>query len=320
MKQLSFLLLISFSTVAQGKLELDQLFPVDVGHSYIEFSATYMGYAHVKGRFADFAGFVRYDQNDPSATSATISIKTESIDTDLDFRDKDLKSANWFDAEKYPLILFTSKKQIHGKEGFDLVGDLTIKGITHEVTLKMAAPSGVMKDVRGDLQVIFSGSAKIDRTAFGIEGKNWSAVKEGMTAVSSDVVIELSILGKQLQVSNLQNMVKFTKGAARIYKAVKDAGLDAGLAEFKTFVDDKSADVNMLGMTGRVLRAEGRLDQAKAIYEANLKSFPDSWEVYYALGELALLESDAKGAKSYFEEAARKDPGNVRVIEILRHL
>ncbi|HWA33235.1 MAG TPA: YceI family protein [Cyclobacteriaceae bacterium] len=320
MKKIFFFVLMSLGATAQQKLELNQLFPIEASHSYVEFTVTYMGYARFKGRFADFTGLIRYDEKNPANTSVSVSIKTESIDTDNDFRDKDLKSENWFDATKYPLITFVSKKAILVGGGFDLTGDLTIKGITNEVVLKVQPPSGVVKDVRSDLQVFFSGTTKIDRTAFGVEGKNWSGVKEGITAVSNEVAIEVGALGKQLQVSNLQNMVKFTKGAAKIYKAISEGGVNAGLAEFNAFVSSKSADVNMLSMTGRVLRAEGKINEAQSVYEANRDAFPDSWEVWYALGEIALLQNDLKSAKTNFEEALKKDPENIRVREVLRHL
>jgi polyisoprenoid-binding protein YceI len=320
MKLLTFFILTTSLATAQGTLTPDQLFPVETSHSYVEFTITYMGYARVKGRFADFSGMIRYDPKNPLTTSVSIAIKVESIDTDLDFRDKDLRSENWFDAAKYPSILFVSRKATPRVDGFDLTGDLTIKGITREVTLKMAAPSGVVKDARADLQVVFSGTTRIDRTTFGVEGKNWSGIKEGVTAVSNEVNIEVGMLGKQLQAGNLQNMVKFTKGAAGIYKAIKEAGIDAGLMEFKKLLDAKSADVSMLAITGKMLRTEGRLDDAKAVYEMNHDAFPESSEVYYSLGELALLNSDIRGARSFFEEALRKDPGNIRIPEILRHL
>src|SRR3954462_3152882 len=110
MKQTLFFIALSVSSIAQDKLALDQLFPIEASHSYVEFTITYMGYARFKGRFSDFSGLIRYDQKDPSRTSASLSIKTESIHTDNDFRDKDLKSENWFDVAKYPTIVFISKK------------------------------------------------------------------------------------------------------------------------------------------------------------------------------------------------------------------
>jgi polyisoprenoid-binding protein YceI len=168
MKKIFLFVFLSYSAIAQDKLDLSQLFPIEASHSYVEFTVTYMGYARFKGRFTDFSGLVRYDQKDLSHTSASLSIKTESIDTDNDFRDKDLKSENWFDVVKYPTIVFASKKSVAVSGGLEITGDLTIKGITKEVVLKMQPPSGIVKDVRGDLQVIFNGTTKIDRTEFGL--------------------------------------------------------------------------------------------------------------------------------------------------------
>ncbi len=319
MRKTLFFTLLGFSAIAQERLELSQLFPVEASHSYVEFTITYMGYARFKGRFTDFDGLIYYDQKNPSRTSVSFAIKAESINTDNEYRDKDLKSENWFDVAKFPRITFVSKKAVPSAGGFDLVGDLTIKGITKEVSIKVQPSSGVVKDVRSDLQIVFNGTTKIDRTAFGVEGKNWSGIKEGITAISNDVAIEVGVLGKQLQLPNLQNMVKFTKGAARIYKTISENNVEAGLAEFKKFVDEKTADPNMLSMTGRVLRAEGKLKEARTVYEANRDAFPDSSEIWYSLGEIALLQGDLKIAKNAFEEVLKKDPENIRAREALRH-
>jgi polyisoprenoid-binding protein YceI len=113
----------------------DRYFPIEKSHSYIEFSVKYMGYAKVKGRFADFSGMIYYDDKDLSKMSATIGVKVESIDTDLDFRDNDLKSENWFDAKQFPFIQFQGKKSIATSVGFDVTGDLTIKGVKKEVVI-----------------------------------------------------------------------------------------------------------------------------------------------------------------------------------------
>src|SRR5258708_4171571 len=150
MKKITSLLQL-FCLVALGQQRnptIDQFFPIDQGHSYIEFSVKYMGYAKVKGRFSDFSGLVRYDEKNVLNTSVSLLLKTESIDTDLDFRDNDLKSENWFDAKKFPTILFKSKTVKKAGEGLEIMGDLTIKAVTKEVTLRLDPPSGILKDVR----------------------------------------------------------------------------------------------------------------------------------------------------------------------------
>src|SRR5882672_4974683 len=138
MKNLPGTLLIFFTchaAVCQSSLSMYQFYSVDDGHSYVEFSIKYMVYAKVKGRFTKFPGLLRYDDKDLAKTSSTVLFKIESIDTDLEFRDNDLKSANWFDAKQFPTMLFKSKKAIPSAQGFDVVGDLTLKGITKEIVL-----------------------------------------------------------------------------------------------------------------------------------------------------------------------------------------
>src|SRR5258708_2977039 len=125
----AFLLASTLSTFGQVDVaKFNQFFEIDRGHSYIEFSVKYMGYAKVRGRFTQFSGLVRYDKENLANTSVSLLIKSESISTDLEFRDKDLKSENWLDATKFPSILFVSKSVKKAKDGFDLAGDLTIKG------------------------------------------------------------------------------------------------------------------------------------------------------------------------------------------------
>ncbi|MEE8367849.1 MAG: YceI family protein, partial [Thermoanaerobaculia bacterium] len=136
---------------------MSQIYAIDRGHSYLGFSIRYMGFAKVRGRFSGFSGTVRFDENDVSTTSATVRIDVSSLNTEHDWRDKDLKSDQWFDAEEFPDILFQSTRAEKTSAGFDIVGDLTIRDVTREVRLVMDDFSGVIKDIRADSQVIFVG-------------------------------------------------------------------------------------------------------------------------------------------------------------------
>src|SRR5262249_3286593 len=99
-------------TALTSDFSVSEMYPIDTGHSYIGFSIKYMGFAHVRGRFTNFSGTFRFVEKDITKSSATVIIKADSINTDLEIRDKDLKSPNWFDVEKYPLIKFQTKKII----------------------------------------------------------------------------------------------------------------------------------------------------------------------------------------------------------------
>jgi polyisoprenoid-binding protein YceI len=323
MKTLAFLLVVTttLSVTAQQKIDFSQFYPVDRGHSFVEFSIKYMGYAKMKGRFADFSGMVRYDESRPENTSVTLVIKTESIDTDSDFRDNDLRSDNWFDAKQFPTITFKSKSVTKLGDVYKMAGELTIKGTTKEVVINLDPPSGVLKDARQDHQVIFTGSTSLDRTQYGVEGKNWSAVKEGITAVGNDVVIDFSILGKQVKIANFANRVKNVEApTGKIYKAIKDQGIQSGVDTFKNLklADDK-LDRGVLSTVGYMLVLEGNPTDAIRLYELNKESFPDTPDVYYDLGEAYGISGDLRKSKGFFEEALKKNPSYAWASEMLRH-
>lgn len=306
-----------------GDFNMLQIYAIDTGHSYAGFTVKYMGFTKVRGRFADFSGTFRYDPDDPAKTSATVIIKTESIDTDLEFRDKDLKSANWLEVEKYPVIKFQSKRVVKGSAGDEVVGDLTIRDITKEVTLKMEYCSGVQKDVRGDTQVIFTGSTLIDRKDFGVKGERWSAVKEEMAAVASEVEIELSILGKQINAPNFRNWVSNLESPqGKIYKIVAESGVASGIKEFQQLKDAGGDKISAgaLNIVGYMLLKEGKTDEALQIFEHNAREYANDPNVYDSLGEAYAVKGDRQNVIKNYKLAMERDSLNANAMEILRHL
>jgi len=327
MKKLSIVLMLILADLTgygQNKdFKMSNIFPVEASHSYVGFSVEYMGYAKVRGRFANFQGTVFYDENDIKRTSASFSIDVKSIDTDLDWRDKDLKSANWFDAEKFPKIYFTSKEVKLNNEGFKLIGDVTIKGITKEVVLNMDKPSGVLSDTRGDSQVIFTGEVSINRKDYGVEGKNWSKVKEGLTAVGNDINIELSILGKKINKDNLRNWVRNpSRPPGMVYQMVNEKGAQETIREFDKLRSQPDSKLNSgaLKIAGYMLIKEERYEEALQLFEANVKAFPEEADVYDSYAGALATTGQFEEAVKYYEIALKKDPENQNAKEILRHL
>ena len=161
-----FLLLVLIAQGAIGQdrsFNIQEFYPIETSHSFVSFSVIYMGYAKMQGNFSDFQGTLRYDPDNLDKTSVSFSIKVDGIDTNLEWRDNDLKSPNWFDAEAYPVITFESKSTRQRGKSIIVTGDLTAKDVTKEIELELMC-SGVLTDVRGDVQVIFSGSHTLDRT------------------------------------------------------------------------------------------------------------------------------------------------------------
>jgi polyisoprenoid-binding protein YceI len=331
MKKRISLLLLGTALVFGGRpgsgqasdFEMSQIFALDAGHSYAGFKIKYMGFAKVRGRFSEVSGAIRYDDSNPTMTSATIRISVESLDTDNARRDKDLLSDQWFDVETFPTMTFRSLRAIETAVGFDLVGELTIRDVTREVRIKMDEFSGLMKDIRADTQVIFVGHTVIDRKEFGVEGERWSKVKEGITGVDSKVEIELTVLAKQINEQNYRNRVRDQeRPQGRIYTIVVSDGVAAGLVAFDALraEDPDKAHPGVLKIVGNMLLKEGRKDDAVTVFQHNCQSFPEVADLHVSLAEAYAVQGDIERAKKSYEIVLRSDPDNVMAIEVMRHL
>jgi polyisoprenoid-binding protein YceI len=301
-----------------------EFYPIDKSHSYIGFSVKYMGFAMVRGRFETFNGTFKYNEKDIVKTSVSLSIDVNSIDTDNERRDTDLKSGNWFDVENFPQITFVSNGVRRIDSGFEIIGNLTIKSVTNEVVIKMNPASGVLKDVRGDSQVILSGETTINRTAFGVEGKRWSAVKEGITGVADEVRIEVSILGKQTNKRNFKNryIQNETRPSGKLYKTISKDGLDAGFKLFEEMRNDTESKLNPFSLhnAGFMLLKEGKVKLALEVLKKNIETFPNENRLYNYYAEALAASGDLKQAKIYYQKALEINVNNQNALEILRHL
>lgn len=166
-------------------------YKIDVAHSNINFKVKHMMISTVSGAFTDFDATVITEGDDFSNASIEFSTKVDSISTKNEQRDAHLKSADFFDAESHPEITFksTSFKKTDDDE-FELIGDLTIRGITKSVQLEVEY-EGTAVDPYGQVKVGFEIEGKISRKEFGLQ---WNAVTEaGSIVVSDDVKLALDI-------------------------------------------------------------------------------------------------------------------------------
>jgi polyisoprenoid-binding protein YceI len=165
---------------------------IDPAHSAVEFAVRHLMISTVKGRFADVQGLIRMDEADPSTVFVDVTIGVASIDTRQEERDSDLRSADFFDVARFPTITFRSRRvQGNPLEGdFRLIGDLTIRGITREVTLDVSVGGRVMGP-SGEERAGFSARTKIDRTDFGL---TWNqALEAGGVLVGNEVRISIEV-------------------------------------------------------------------------------------------------------------------------------
>ncbi len=325
-----FILLFAFMLFAISCLwsqstgfKIREIFPIDAGHSYIGFSVRYMGYAMVRGRFTDFRGAVRFNERDFTQTSVTLMVDVNSIDTGDTWRDDDLKSENWFDGKAYPKIFFVSRKAEAAPGGLRITGDLTIRGITKIVTIPLDRPIGVVKDVRDDSQIIFTGALTINRIEFGVEGKKWAGIKEGITAVSDDVNIELTILGKRINAGNFKHWVaNVTTPHGKIYQTAKIRGIEKALVAFDSIshLPNSKLDAEALNTCGQMLLKENKVPEAMVLFKKNIEMFPGESLVYESYGEGLAVAGKWDEALKFYKLAIEKDKENMNAREVIRHI
>jgi polyisoprenoid-binding protein YceI len=197
MKQPVRLLVVVALIVALPALAAAETWVIDPVHTVSGFTVRHMMITNVTGVFELTKGSIEYKPGDVSSVKADITIETKSVNTRLTRRDDHLRSGDFFNAEKFPAITFRSKRVQNAKpEGFELVGDLTIRDVTKEVVLKVTGPTPPIKDSHGDRRVGASASATINRKEFGV---NWHRATEAGGVVVGDEVrvnIELEAVEK----------------------------------------------------------------------------------------------------------------------------
>jgi len=165
-------------------------YQVDPAHTEINFTVPHLMAFKVRGNFNDFSGKVEVDGNKQTLTAVSATIKTASVDTRNQKRDDHLRSPDFFEVDKYPEISFVSKKIVGSGPDITVIGDLTIKGTTKEVTLK-GEYLGSNTDPWGNQRAGFEASGKINRQDFGL---TWNkALETGGVLVGEDVEIGLQV-------------------------------------------------------------------------------------------------------------------------------
>ena len=163
---------------------------VDPDHSTIEFRVTHMVVSKTTGRFMDYAGFIDMDAEAGTVKAIEATIKTGSVNTNHEKRDAHLRNADFFDVEHYPTMTFKLKRYKKTAEGYTAAGDLTLRGVTKEITL-VGHYNGTTKDPMGNTRAGFNAEGKLNRKDFGMV---WNkTLDSGGLVVGDEVQIRLDI-------------------------------------------------------------------------------------------------------------------------------
>ena len=160
---------------------------IDPNHTAAQFSVRHLGVSTVRGAFTKVSGSAQYDPADPSKDTLEATIDANSVDTRVEMRDNDLRSARFFDVQKYPTITFHSKQTKVASPGkLQMKGDLTIHGVTKEVVLEVDGPTAPIKDPMGKgLRMGASATTKVNRQDF--------AVSALPGAIGDDITITIDV-------------------------------------------------------------------------------------------------------------------------------
>jgi polyisoprenoid-binding protein YceI len=183
---LSALLLTGVSAFAQSST-----WTIDKNHAQTNFQIRHMGVSNVRGSISGVTGTIVWDEKDPSKSSVEATIDTNTVDTNNSTRDTDLKSDKYFNVAKYPTMTFksTSVSRVNGK--LQVVGDLTLAGVTKSVTLDVDGPTPPQKGMGGKMVIGLSATGTVKRSDFNF------APKMPTIALGDEVKITIDVEANQ---------------------------------------------------------------------------------------------------------------------------
>jgi polyisoprenoid-binding protein YceI len=165
-------------------------YSIDKMHSAIGFRIKHMGLVDVPGYFRDFTGTINYDAKDVAKSSVEFTAQMTSIDTGVAPRDKHLRTADFFEVEKYPAMIFKSTKVEKKGKNLLVTGDLTLKGVTKQVSFPFQI-AGFLTDAKGGTKMGVTAETVINRRDFGVTyGNN---LPNGVAALGDEVKVNLQI-------------------------------------------------------------------------------------------------------------------------------
>lgn len=193
-KSLLVVLLFAVTTVAQVAGTIGS-HPIDNAHSNVGFSVPILGgLSQVKGKFTDFAITLNHDEKDITKSSVSVVIKATSIDTGIDRRDTHLRSADFFDVEKFPEITFKSERIEKKGEQFIAHGPLTMHGVTKQIALPFTITGTYKNPTNNKRTMGYSAKMALNRRDFGI---NYSR-QDNPTFVGDEITVEIELVTRAL--------------------------------------------------------------------------------------------------------------------------
>jgi polyisoprenoid-binding protein YceI len=289
---------------------------IDTSHTDVTFSIGFLGHP-VRGRFDDVRGTITYAPENPSASGVTVVIATKSISTGSAHRDAHLRSPDFFDAPRYPAIVFHSTSIAARGSTLIATGTLNMHGITRTVVIPFRETQPPLADPHGSDLVFFSGNLRIARKDFGIVGgskyNDWfDELRSATMADSADIALEVTGWDP--------DPLRTTRYDATIQR-IDGAGMAAFVAPLaRMSADSLRGSLYDVEQLARVMQARGRNADAIALLKAVADRLDDEATIHDALARYYEVAGESAAAKQRATRALSLDSLDTRALELLRRL
>ncbi|HKS24314.1 MAG TPA: YceI family protein [Thermoanaerobaculia bacterium] len=314
--------LLAAADIPPARIDLvgAEIYSIDQGHSLVGFDIDFLGLSTVHGTFNDYQATILYDEAHPERSSATVLIDAASINTNSQFRDRDLKSDKFFDVAKYPQIRFQSTRiERKGANDFVVHGNLTIKDVTKEIALPMKRTVSRRADSAwGNIRIGGTGSVRIQRKDFHVDSGSVAA----FAMLADDVDIHLEVLGNRFNYDKWSWTAKEKPsiGEAIFQTATEKDGTAAAAQLRNAKATDYTLEPGQVGIAVNRLMQRRRVADALAILEAALELWPNEPGFHARAGEAYATLGRRDDAVREYEKASALNPRGTEAMEMLRRL
>jgi polyisoprenoid-binding protein YceI len=299
-----------------------ELFAIDPIHSQVEFTVPFMGLTTVKGRFEDFAGALLYDPLSLTNSSVTVVIRSASVHTGNELRDRHLRSSDFLDVARYPVIVFQSRRILTGEAGALVVeGELTLRGVTRPLGLPVRVRHPLRRDPNGVDYLGFDDTVQVNWRSFAIPATNAnnSWFQPDRMLVSDSLLVTITLEATRRHPARI---------AYPELEAVRGAVSSSGLRAYLVrLAQAQAAGSDSLGRLSRVLLDLGRAwyeggrgPEAVALLQALSRDTLQGAGPLTELAQAYLSGGDTVAARPILRRAVRVDPFQAEAAELLRRV
>jgi polyisoprenoid-binding protein YceI len=300
---------------------VDNRLLIDSAHSVIRFGVAFAGLTETEGCFKRFSGTLMLDPADLRHSSIAVRVRTDSIDTANEMRDKDLASATFLDAEKYPFLTFRSERIERRGEDWVAIGNLNLHGVSRPVEIPFHRIGSRLDDPWGNKRLAFAAAITLKRADYGVGGLGRFGKMQD-AVIGDDVEITLKI---QTVRSNYDRWDLADRSVAQaLEKVLESADGETAVRRYHELKASSTGDYAFepgpISVLAHRLLQHRRLTDATALFTLLTTEHPESAEWWDGLATSAAGQGRREAALIACRKALALDPENPDVLETMRWL